>query len=379
MPDLRLPLYVTVRAGKYFYFRRAKAGAGGKQDVSYIRLPHPLSPEFKKAYNRAWFETFGIWPEDSAPPTSVLTLVERHKAESQSYRLLSESSRQFRDRAGALLVDRWGDFDARDIKPVHCQALYDKIADRPATANRLWDDVVQFFAWGVPRGFCERNPATEIERVRNEGAYEPWPSKPLAVLLHRGQWHIARVALLAVYTGQDRGDLLTQLTDAQLDGDEWTLRRAKTRRKVRDDIVIALHPAAMMVVEECRAEKRAAGIVDPDRPLLTNSRGEPWGKGFGASWTKELKRLGLDAHEPRLTFKGLRATNATMIADAAAHPDETASEAFARVKAQLGHHSERMSAHYARKAEVRKTTRGNVSRLPNLMKNRTETERDSDK
>lgn len=122
-----------------------------------------------------------------------------------------------------------------------------------------------------------------------------------------------------------------------------------------------------------------SGNADLDHLNPVTSRGDPWGKGFGASWSKELKRLGLDAHEPRLTFKGLHTTNATLIDEAASEIDGSASEVFARVLSVLGHHSDRMSAHYARKAEVRKITRGNVSRLPNLMKNRTETERDSGK
>lgn len=37
---------------------------------------------------------------------------------------------------------------------------------------------------------------------------------------------------------------------------------------------------------------------------------------------------------------------------------------LARVKAMLGHHSERMSAHYARRAQVERSNAGTVEMLP---------------
>jgi hypothetical protein len=202
--------------------------------------------------------------------------------------------------------------------------------------------------------------------VRLEAGYEPWPLPALERLVTEGREHIVAVALMALYTGADRGDLLERLTDAAVEEGVWTLWRGKTRRRTRDRIRIELHPVARAIVEKARAGRRARGIVDPHRPLLENSRGEPWGPGFGASWTKELKRLGLDRVEPRLTFKGLRVTNATMIADAAAKGHESAEEAYARVRRMLGHHSERMSRHYARRAEVEVSNRGSVELLPTL-------------
>ncbi|MEM9147506.1 MAG: hypothetical protein AAGC57_15050 [Pseudomonadota bacterium] len=67
---------------------------------------------------------------------------------------------------------------------------------------------------------------------------------------------------------------------------------------------------------------------------------------------------------PRLTFKGLRHTNATLIAERAAKGHESAADVLARAKAMLGHHSERMSANYARRAQVERSNAGTVEMLP---------------
>ncbi|TPE49854.1 hypothetical protein [Amaricoccus solimangrovi] len=120
--------------------------------------------------------------------------------------------------------------------------------------------------------------------------------------------------------------------------------------------------------------KRRAEIVDPRRPLLTNSRGNPWtASGFGASWRTELIRLGLrpernDELEPgafRPTFHGLRHTNATLIATAVARNPDTFG-GIARVKAMLGHMSEAMARHYARRAEVEHLNAETILLLPEI-------------
>lgn len=65
------------------------------------------------------------------------------------------------------------------------------------------------------------------------------------------------------------------------------------------------------------------------------------------------------------TFHGLRHTAATMIATAVArNPDLFGG--IARVKSMLGHLSERMSAHYARRAEVEHMNAETMLLLPDF-------------
>lgn len=351
--DVRLERYVQrkIRAGReFFYFRVVRAGKETRTP-----LPHPFSAEYRTAYDAAHRAVFGSAPGAAESPTGVAAMTRQHR-ESEKYKKLPSASKTLRNLALALMDERWGKFEAAAIRPIHVQALYDSLAARPATANRRLDDISAVFGWGKPRGFVDANPCSRIERVQSEGTYEPWPEEALEKLLSEGKPEIVKVALAAVYTGQRRGDVTQRLTDHSIDGGTWYLQQGKTGNAVP----VPLHPVVLAILEIERAARRKAGMVDPRRPLLTNSRGKPWTtSGFGASWRTELIRLGLrparnDEYEEGAfapTFHGLRHTNATQIATAVARNAEVFG-GIQRVKAMLGHLSEKMARHYARRAEV---------------------------
>lgn len=351
--DLRLEKYVQrkVRAGReFFYFRIVRDGTEQRQP-----LPHPFSAEYRAAYDAAHRTVFGRAPGEAESPTGIAAMVRQHRA-SERYKKLPPASKNLRDMALTLMGDRWGAFEAAAIRPIHVQALYDSLADRPATANRRLDDISAVFAWSRPRGFVDANPCSRIDRVQSEGSYEPWPEDALQTLITNGKQEIVKVALVAIYTGQRRGDVVLRLSDSSIDGGTWYLQQGKTGTAVP----IPLHPVVLSILDIERATRRKAGVVDPRRPLLTNSRGQPWtSSGFGASWRTELIRLNLrparkDEYEDGAfapTFHGLRHTNATQIANAVArNPDVFGG--IQRVKSMLGHLSEKMARHYARRAEV---------------------------
>lgn len=351
--DLRLEQYVQRklrRAREYFYFRVVKEGVEHRRP-----LPHPFSAEYRAAYDAAHRDLFGFAPGDYRSPTGVAELVKQHRG-SEKYRRLPAPSRYARDQALDLMDARWGEFEAAVIRPVHVQALYDSLADRPATANRRLDDISAVFSWGRTRGFADVNPCRKIERVDSDGSYEPWPEQQLQTLIENGKPEIVKAALVAIYTSQRRSDVLLKLTDSSIDGGVWYLSQGKTGTAVP----VPLHPVVLAILDLERAAKKKASIVDPRRPLLTNSRGESWtASGFGASWRTEIIRLKLrpdrvgeyEAGAFRPTFHGLRHTNATMIANAVARNPEVFG-GIQRVKSMLGHLSEKMARHYSRRAEV---------------------------
>lgn len=353
-----------LRAGReFFYFRVVR-----KDEPEFRKpLPHPTDSEFRTRYNEAWKTCFGALPDDLLPEHCIERLVTLH-LDSEKFKGLSSNTQGIRRRVGEMLIRKWGEFDAGDIKPMHCQAIYDGQADRPASANRNSDEASAIFAWGIPRGFLHENPWTSIERVSGGEGYEPWGMNPLVTLIDGGRQQVVWVALCAIYTGQDRGDVIA-MCDAEIEGEVWTRRRAKTRKQKgrASENVITLHPVVMGIVAACRELKRAKGIVDPHRPLLPDLHGEPWNRHtINTAWRRDLKTLGLDKHEPRLTFKGLRATNATLLAEAAAVGSESADQALSRVQAMLGHHSKAMSAHYARRAQIAHSNADSVRLLPEI-------------
>ena len=94
------------------------------------------------------------------------------------------------------------------------------------------------------------------------------------------------MALVALYTGQRRADVIG-LCENQIREGVWSIEQGKTGNSV----TLPLHPVVLAIIEEERAARRKAQVVAPALPLLTNSRGNPWGPGFGASWTKGLIRI----------------------------------------------------------------------------------------
>ncbi|WP_145953452.1 tyrosine-type recombinase/integrase [Oceaniglobus indicus] len=337
-------------AREYFYFRVVKEGKETR-----LPLPHPFDPGYRAAYDAAHIAVFGISPNEFESPTAITALIRQHK-DSERYRRLKPDSRRHRDYGLALMLERWGQFDTTAIRPVHVQAVYDSLSDRPATANRRLAEISAVFGWGRPRGFVDANPCIGVEKITESTPREPWPDDALATLMDQGQPHIVRPALVAAYTGQRRGDLLHGFSDSVIRGGVWYVVQGKTGSHVP----IPLHPVVLAIADTERATRRAAGVVDPRRPLLVNSLGEPWtSSGFAASWRKELIRLKLRPHRNedygpddfQPTFHGLRRTSATLIATTVArNPDLFGG--IGRVKSMLGHLSESMAAHYARRAEA---------------------------
>ncbi|MBU2358725.1 MAG: hypothetical protein KKB02_07335 [Alphaproteobacteria bacterium] len=351
-------------AREYFYFRVVRHG----QEVR-LPLPYPFSSEYRAAYDAAHRQVFGTTPGEFDSQTSVKALVRAHQ-DSTRYLRLPKQSRTIRDYALTLMTERWGPFEARDIRPIHVQAVYDSMSSRPASANRRLDDISAVFGWGIPRGFTDENPCRGVERIKSTDSYEPWPNDALTLLMEQGLPHIVRPALVAIYTGQRRGDVLARFRDDLIDGAVWY----PTQGKTGTEVPVPIHPVVLAIAESERTARRVASIVDPKRPLLTNSRGEVWSSsGYGASWRTELIRLGLRPAtnkgyaegQFRPTFHGLRHTAATMIATAVARNPELFG-GIARVKSMLGHMSERMSSHYARRAEVEHMNAETMLLLPDI-------------
>ncbi|NOX40759.1 MAG: tyrosine-type recombinase/integrase [Alphaproteobacteria bacterium] len=357
-PDIRLDQYVqrkVNRHGKeYFFFRKVTKGIEAR-----ISLPHPFDDGYRLAYNTAWQQVFGVSPEEPSTGQSVKDLCIRHEASAAFFGLAS-ASKYMRRRALGLLTERFGQFEAFEIRPLHMQALYDSISKNPPTANRIFDDVSKIFSWGVPRGFSTINPAAHLDRIQSGESYEPWPTWALEKFIAQGQWHMTRALLMALYTGQRRGDVLAMTFQDIRDG-VWHLSQGKTGNKVP----VSLHPIAQTIVDDEWEWGKSQSIIDPKRPVLRNSRGNAWGSGFGASWNKEMLRLNLKGQTPRLTYHGLRTTNATLIASAVAQNPEKFG-GIERVQSLLGHHSKRMSEHYARRAKTEHLNNDSVLLIPDF-------------
>jgi integrase len=361
--DIALDKYVQTkkaRGHQYHYFRVVQPDGTEFR----ARLPHPFDDGYRAAYRAAHVTCFGNAPLDLNPADDLgfEALIEQHKAHPK-YLKLSKSSLTLRNLACDLLLKTFGAFLPADIRPLHMQALYDKLSSHPSTANRRMDDMSAIFAWGRRRGFCDINPCERIERVQTSSGYEPWPAWAIEKLLTQGQPHIVKAAVVAIYTGQRRADCLRQLRPAQIVDGVWTIKQGKTGNLTP----VPLHPMVLAIVDLHNEEMRIAGRIDPSIPVLKTSRGTPWATGFGASWARELVRLDLHKVVPRLTFHGFRTTNATLIGNAVAK-SEVIFGGIERVKSMLGHLSDRMAEHYARRAIQEHTNAETIMLLPDFGK-----------
>ncbi|WP_194133619.1 hypothetical protein [Salipiger mangrovisoli] len=250
----------VARSKEYFFFRLVRKGKELRRS-----LPHPFDAEYRAAYNAAHHEAFGTVPGEFESPKAIARLIRDHK-DSARYARLPKASRLLRDYALDLMADRWGAFDADQIRPIHVQAVYDSLSDRPATANRRLDDMSAVFSWGRTRGFADDNPCRRIERVHSEETHEPWPDDRLEILIGRGKRHIVKIALVALYTGQRRADVIG-MCETQIRDGIWTIEQGKTGNPV----TVPLHPVVLAIIEEERAARRKAQIVAP-RPARVDQQ-----------------------------------------------------------------------------------------------------------
>ena len=80
----------------------------------------------------------------------------------------------------------------------------------PVQANHLVSVLRTLLAWGIPRGYGERNPALEVVAIDilDEQNARPWPEDAFRLVLHEAPEHLRRAAFLGRVTGQRRSDLV---------------------------------------------------------------------------------------------------------------------------------------------------------------------------
>src|SRR5215471_3497245 len=116
-----------------------------------------------------------------------------------------------------------------------------------------------------------------------------------------------RSGVLALWTGQRQGDLLT-LPWSAYDGSHIRLRQSKTGQAV----VVRVGAPLKKLLD--RTKKRSTVI-------LTNTRGRPWtSDGFRTSWRKMCRKAGIEG----LTFHVLRGSAVTRLSISGATPQEIA-------------------------------------------------------
>lgn len=119
------------------------------------------------------------------------------------------------------------------------------------------------FGWAIEAGWIDHSPMTKVKRLPG-GHLPAWTATEAATAIRVLPEHLRRAIVLALYTGQRRGDL-TGLTWAAYDGSTIRLRQGKTHTP----LVIPVHPALKAELDAWRKETQSLLI-------LVNKFGRQW-------------------------------------------------------------------------------------------------------
>ena len=196
------------------------------------------------------------------------------------------------------------------------------------------------FGWAQDRGWVDFNPAARL-RALPGGSLPAWTEAQIATAMERLPEDLRRVVVLALHTGQRRGDLCA-MTWAAYDGGTIRLRQAKTGTA----LVLPVHPELGRELEAWKAERTGIHILHSPRT----------GAWTAPHLSREMKRaLGAIGLPARLNVHGLRKAAARRLAEAGATTHEIA--------AVTGHRSLQMVQHYTSSADQERLAGSAVARL----------------
>lgn len=226
--------------------------------------------------------------------------------------------------------------------------LRDAIAEGigPGAANGFAAAMAALLSWARDRGWIDASPADRIKAIPG-GHFPTWTEGALAAALAAVPEPIRRALILAVHTGQRRGDLSVALWSDFRAG-VWRVRQEKTGAV----LAIPIHPD---LAAELDAWRKGATAVT----VLTQADGTPWDRdGLTMAVMRAVTPLGLKGHN----LHGLRKLAAVRLAEAGCSTHEIA--------AILGHKTLAQIELYTAAVSQERLARAAVTRLQTTGRNR---------
>jgi integrase len=238
---------------------------------------------------------------------------------------------------------RIGHVSIRAMRRADLLAIVDQIAkDRGDGAGLGFARVAsKLFAFALDRELLEHSPAQHLAKDLPKGKLPAWTNEEAQLALAKLPEPLRRVVLLALYTGQRRGDLCS-LRWAAFDGECIRL----TQEKTEEPLVIPCHPVLQAELAAWKAEATTLTI-------LANADGKPWKPNLlSYHLPAALKRLGISCD---INVHGLRKLAAANLAEAGCSANEIA--------AITGHRTLRMVQFYTRSADQKRLAGAAIIRL----------------
>lgn len=223
-------------------------------------------------------------------------------------------------------LNRIGDLRVTEWKRRDILLLRDAIAMArgPAAGNAFAAAVATLFAWARDRGWIEHSPADRI-RALPGGAYPTWTEADLARAMRYFSEPARRAVVLAVHTGQRRGDLVA-LRWANIAG--GTLRMVQ--EKTGHALALPIHPD---LARELAAWRKAS----KGDYILAHEDGTPWDRDHLTMLVlRERRAAGLPEG---LNLHGLRKLAAVRLAQAGCSAHEIAAVTGHRTLAEVSRYT----------------------------------------
>jgi integrase len=243
--------------------------------------------------------------------------------------------------------------DARTLTRRDMLTIRDAVADERGigAAREFVTAAGAMFAWALDYGWdVQPNICARLRRDLPKGEWPAWSGEEVALALQHLPERLCRAIILAMYTGQRRGDLV-KMTWADLNGDAMRVAQEKTQVK----LAIPVLPVLKAHLEAWRATTTVVDISGKAvGPILRADSGKPW-KGGNLSAQLSLHLAKIDGFPPGRNVHGLRKLAAAMLAQAGCTAHE--------IMAITGHKTLAMVAHYTKSVDQWQAAQAAMAKL----------------
>jgi integrase len=272
-------------------------------------------------------------------------LIAEYKASSDFGRLADSTKRAYR-----LYTDMIGeDFHASPIEEIrrrHIKGQQDVYQRTPGKANSLVQMWSTLLSYAVEIEYVPYNVAWRIKMLPM-GEHARWPEEVIEYSLNHLAERVKRAVILALYTGQREGDVVSMRWSDIEDGGIHVVQE-KTRTK----LWISAHRDLLGYLAEWRRDTSTLTI-------LSNTLGTPWASAnaFAGVWRREK------ANHPMLdgfVFHGLRKSAAARLAESGCSAHE--------IMSITGHASLKEVERYTREVSQKRNSKAAIIKLESYKK-----------
>lgn len=296
---------------------------------TYIRLPGkpkirvratPGTMEFAAIYD----EALGSKPQVSRPTAGTFEALCEAYFRSPTFKALDRSTRTWRERALRPVIASDGDKPFALMQPKHVRRLRNELAGKPVAANKRLKALKALFKWAVEVGEAERNPAREVDTLReNTRGFHTWTIEEVEQYEARHPvGSKARLAMaLLLYTAGRREDAtrlgpqhIRTVTEYDDDGHPFKRKRvqfvqAKNEHRKPSAVDVPAHMDLLEAIEACPSGHACFLVTEYGKPYTP--------AGFGNWFRDRCVEAGVPGRA-----HGLRKALLTRLAESGATPKE---------------------------------------------------------